>query len=120
LSKSKKSNKIAKGRTTAGGRSESHPIDNWNSRRVTTFYPQYGEGRDRVEPIKRIHTVKFQQVIPRYNLSATNTRDDGVGPMFEEVVYATPIYRRKRKKFRPSLSQKVQKKRNRIRINFSI
>lgn len=99
---------------------KTHKIDNWNSRRVTTFYPQYGEGRDRVEPVKRVHPTMFQQVIPRYNLSATDTRDDGVGPMFEEVIYATPIYRRKRRKFRSSLSLKPQKKRNRIRIDFSV
>lgn len=97
-----------------------HRVSNWNSRRVTTFYPQYGEGRDRVEAIKRVHPTMFQQVIPRYNLSATNTRDDGVGPMFEEVRYAITIYRRKRKKFRSTFSYHAQKRQQRIRIDFSI
>ena len=96
-------------------------VAHWNSRRVTTFYPLYGEGRDKVEAIRPVHITQFQQVIPRYNLSATTTRDDGVGPMFEEVPYSYPIFR---KQVSPSraLAPKPSKKhrKRKIRIDFSV
>jgi len=95
-------------------------VDHWNSRRVTTFYPQYGEGRDVVEAIRPVYVTQFQQVIPRYNLSATDTRDDGVGPTFEEVPYDRPFYRRKKKPTQ-TLARKPSKKhrKQKIRIDFS-
>ena len=65
-------------------------VEIWNSRRVTMFYPQYGEGRDRVTPVSAVRSSPFQEVIARYNLSSTSTRDEGVGPMFEETVYDRP------------------------------
>ncbi len=96
-------------------------VEHWNSRRVTNFYPRYGEGRDVVEAIRPVHPTQFQQVIPRYNLSATDTRDDGVGPTFEEVPYDRPLYRRKKKSVqtlarKPSKRRRIQK----IRIDFSV
>ncbi|MBF0279396.1 MAG: hypothetical protein HQM13_16485 [SAR324 cluster bacterium] len=96
-------------------------VEHWNSRRVTTFYPQYGEGRDVVEAIRPVQITKFQQVIPRYNLSATDTRDDGVGPMFEEVPYDRQIFPRKKKQAGPlGLKPAKRRKRKRIRYDFSV
>ncbi|MBF0288324.1 MAG: hypothetical protein HQM14_10945 [SAR324 cluster bacterium] len=95
-------------------------LDHWNSRRVTTFYPQYSEGRDRVEPIRSVFPTMFQEVIPRYNLSATDTRDEGVGPMFEEVPYAVPRYRRKASLLRSPSVRPAKRRKHKIRVNFSV
>ena len=62
-------------------------------RGTTTFHPQYGDGRDTVVPILPTRPIQFQTVIPRYRLSASETRDQGVGPFFEEVAYQPPISR---------------------------
>lgn len=88
---------------------------------MTTFYPRYGEGRDKVEPVRSVFPTMFQEVIPRYNLSATDTRDDGVGPMFEEVPYAHPVYRKQTapsRALRPPARQKKRKRK--IRVDFSV
>ena len=96
-------------------------VDHWNSRRVTNFYPQYGQGRDRVEPVRPVFPTMFQEVIPRYDLSATETRDDGVGPMFEETAYAHPVYRKQTAPSRALAPKPPKKKQKRkIRIDFSV
>jgi len=61
---------------------------------TTNFYPQYLDGaRDRVTPIAPIQPNEFQRVEPRYQLSMSETRDTGLGPMFLEVEYPTPEQR---------------------------
>lgn len=89
---------------------------------MTTFYPQYGEGRDKVEPVRSVYPTQFQEVIPRYYLSATDTRDDGVGPTFEETPYSHPMTRKTNKKITlsPPKIRDSQKKKKKIRIDFSI
>ena len=58
------------------------------------FYPQYLDGaRDRVTPIAPVQPNEFQRVEPRYQLSMSETRDTGLGPMFLEVEYPTPEQR---------------------------
>ena len=60
----------------------------------TNFYPQYLAGaRARVTPIAPVQPNEFQRVEPRYQLSMSETRDTGLGPMFLEVEYPTPEQR---------------------------
>ena len=54
----------------------------------TNFYPTYVDGnKDRVTPTESIFKTQFQKVIPRYNLSMTETRNEGTGPTFLETEY---------------------------------
>ena len=55
---------------------------------TTNFYPTYVDGKkDKVTPTAAIFTTQFQTVIPRYNLSMTETRNEGTGPTFLETEY---------------------------------
>ena len=56
-----------------------------SSARLTNFYPLYGADNDQVDPVLRVQPVQFQRVIPRYRLSTSETRDQGVGPMFAGI-----------------------------------
>ena len=63
---------------------------------TTNFYPTYVEGnKDTVTPIAATFTTQFQTVIPRYNLSMTETRDEGTGPTFLETEYQPNSFRSK-------------------------
>jgi hypothetical protein len=53
----------------------------------TNFYPSYSAANDQVDPILRIHPIYFQRVIPRYRISTSETRDLGVGPVFDAAVF---------------------------------
>lgn len=64
-------------------------------RTITHFHPLYGEGRDWVTPVESIIRTRFQEVIPYYNLSSTDTRDDGLGPIIEEQSGTFPIKTKK-------------------------
>ena len=55
----------------------------------TNFYPRYGAANDQVDRILAIHPIYFQRVIPRYRLSTSETRDLGVGPVFDAAVLKT-------------------------------
>ncbi len=73
---------------------------NWyRSESVTNFYPQYsadeGVRRDLVSPIAPVQPTEFQRVEPRYQLSMSETRDTGLGPMFLETEYPTPAQRQR-------------------------
>ena len=50
---------------------------------LTNFYPRYGAANDQVDRILEVHPIYFQRIIPRYRLSTSETRDLGVGPMFD-------------------------------------
>ena len=55
---------------------------------TTNFYPTYVDGnKDKVTPTAPTFTTQFQTVIPRYNLSMTETRNEGTGPTFLETEY---------------------------------
>ena len=55
---------------------------------TTNFYPTYVDGnKDKVTPTAATFTTQFQTVIPRYNLSMTETRNEGTGPTFLETEY---------------------------------
>ena len=55
---------------------------------TTNFYPTYVDGnKDKVTPTAATFTTQFQTVIPRYNLSMTETRNAGTGPTFLETEY---------------------------------
>jgi hypothetical protein len=70
------------GRSPAGvERTESAP----SSARLTNFYPLYGAANDQVDRVLRVQPVQFQRVIPRYRLSTSETRDQGLGPMFAGI-----------------------------------
>ena len=56
--------------------------------RTTGFYPLYDGENDQVDAIGPIRAVRFQRVIPRYRLSASETNDTGLGPAF----YESPVY----------------------------
>jgi len=55
------------------------------SARLTNFYPLYGAANDQVDRVLRVQPVQFQRVIPRYWLSTSETRDQGLGPMFAGI-----------------------------------
>ncbi len=67
----------------------------WERLKATTnFYPAYVDGnRDKVTAILSTRATKFQTVVPRYNLSMSETRNEGTGPFFLETEYHTPAYR---------------------------
>ena len=62
----------------------------------TNFYPTYVDGnKDKVTPTAATFKTQFQTVIPRYNLSMTETRDEGTGPTFLDTEYRTTSLRPK-------------------------
>jgi len=65
--------------------------NNWSRLKGTTnFYPTYVEANnDIVTPTSAPYRTEFQSVIPRYELSMTETRDKGTGPTFLETSYQT-------------------------------
>ena len=63
---------------------------------TTNFYPTYVDGiKDKVTPTAATFTTQFQTIIPRYNLSMTETRNEGTGPTFLETEYQPTSLRRK-------------------------
>ena len=63
---------------------------------TTNFYPTYVDGnKDKVTPTAATFTTQFQTVIPRYNLSMTETRNEGTGPTFLEIEYQPTSLRSK-------------------------
>ena len=58
---------------------------------TTNFYPTYVDGNlDKVTPAAATHSTQFQTVIPRYDLSMSETRNAGTGPTFLETDYQPP------------------------------
>ena len=53
--------------------------------RLTNFYPLYDAANDQVDRIVPVRRTIFQRIIPRYELSTSETRDQGLGPNFIEV-----------------------------------
>jgi hypothetical protein len=51
---------------------------------LTNFYPLYGDANDQVDRVTAVNRTLFQRVIPRYELSTSDTRDSGLGPEFIE------------------------------------
>ena len=63
---------------------------------TTNFYPTYVDGnKDKVTPTAATFKTQFQTVIPRYNLSMTETRNEGTGPTFFETEYQPTSLRSK-------------------------
>ena len=59
---------------------------------TTNFYPKYVDGNlDKVTPTAATQQTQFQTVIPRYDLSMTETRNAGTGPTFLETDYQVPV-----------------------------
>ena len=59
---------------------------------TTNFYPTYVDGNlDKVTPTAATQKTQFQTVIPRYDLSMTETRNAGTGPTFLETEYQAPV-----------------------------
>jgi hypothetical protein len=56
-----------------------------SSGRLTNFYPLYNGSNDQVDPVLRVQPVLFQRILPRYDLSTSQTRDQGLGPMFADI-----------------------------------
>ena len=56
---------------------------------LTNFYPTYDGANDQVDPVLPVRRSIFQRIIPRYRLSASETRDEGLGPAFVESTYLT-------------------------------
>ena len=83
----------------------------WKRVAVTTnFYPTYIDGKkDKVTPTEATFKTQFQTVIPRYNLSMTDTRNEGTGPTFLETEYQPASIRPKTiKKTREHTSYKSE------------
>ena len=76
----------------------------------TNFYPTYVDGnKDKGTPTAATFKTQFQPVIPRYNLSMTETRNDGTGPTFLETEYQpTSLCEKKIKKSRENVSYKSE------------
>ena len=94
---------------------------------TTNFYPTYVEGnKDKVTPTAATFKTQFQTVIPRYNLSMTETRNEGTGPTFLETEYQPtslrPKTEKKSKKHTSYISEPIFKlprhKKKKIRIDF--
>ena len=51
----------------------------------TRFYPHTGD--DALSPIQPVRRAQIQRVLPSYELSTAETREDGVGPSLESVLY---------------------------------
>ena len=94
---------------------------------TTNFYPTYVEGsKDRVTPVGATRRTDFQTVIPRYNLSMTETRNEGTGPNFLEIEYEVPAYRRNAVQRTSLVSEKnieplfklPKHKRRKVRLDF--
>ena len=77
---------------------------------TTNFYPTYVDrNKDKVTPTAATVTTQFQVVIPRYNLSMTETRNDGTGPSFLETEYQpTSLHRKNERKSNESASYKSE------------
>lgn len=54
---------------------------------LTNFYPTYGDANDQVDRVTPVRRAIFQRVIPRYRLSTSETRDQGLGPAFIDAPY---------------------------------
>lgn len=54
---------------------------------LTNFYPTYGDANDQVDRVTPVRRSIFQRVIPRYRLSTSETRDQGLGPAFIDAPY---------------------------------
>jgi hypothetical protein len=52
---------------------------------LTNFYPTYDGQNDQVDRVSPVRRAVFQRVIPRYRLSTSETRDEGVGPAFISI-----------------------------------
>lgn len=60
--------------------------------RLTNFYPLYDGANDQVDRVLPVRRTIFQRVFPRYELSTSETRDQGVGPTFIEIPdWETPL-----------------------------
>ena len=83
----------------------------WNRLKATTnFYPTYVDGnKDKVTPTAATFKTQFQTIIPRYNLSMTETRNEGTGPTFLEIEYNPTSLRPKTlKKSKKNVSKKSE------------
>jgi len=56
-------------------------------RKPTTFYPLYDGANDQVDRVTPVRRAFYQAVLPRYQLSTSETRDLGTGPGLEEISY---------------------------------
>jgi hypothetical protein len=73
-------------------KNKKHQKTDWKRLEGTTnFYPTYVDGKlDKVTPTAAVFSTQFQTVIPRYNLSMSETRNAGTGPTFLETAYQPP------------------------------
>ena len=94
---------------------------------TTNFYPTYVDGKkDKVTATTAVFTTQFQTVVPRYNLSMTETRNKGTGPTFLEIEYQPTSLRPKnlknKKEHKPYKSGPIFKiphhKKKKIRTDF--
>lgn len=51
----------------------------------TNFYPSYDSDNDQVDPVSSISKTFFQPIIPNYEISTSETRDQGLGPALEMI-----------------------------------
>ncbi len=79
---------------------------------TTNFYPTYVDGnKDKVTPTSATFPTQSQTIIPRYNLSMTETRNEGTGPTFLETEYQpTSIHAKTLKNSNDNASEKSQAK----------
>ena len=89
---------------------------------TTNFYPTYVDGnKDLVTSIESSRKSEFQTIIPRYELSMSETRDQGTGPNFLEIEYKSKntFTKRKQKGKTDKFFFKIPKhKKRKIRLDF--
>lgn len=67
----------------------------------TNFYPTYDGANDQVDRVTPVRRAFFQRVIPRYQISTSETRDEGVGPAFFDSGTTRPLRERRPDSPRP-------------------
>jgi hypothetical protein len=70
---------------------KSRSIERARAAGITNFYPLYDEAHDQVDSVLKIQPVRFQRILPRYRLSTSDTRNQGTGPMFDEIPSFAPV-----------------------------
>ncbi len=91
----------------------------WKRLKATTnFYPTYVEGNlDKVTPTSSPYNTQFQTVIPRYDLSMSETRNAGTGPNFLEIEYQPPSKNQEQKSYPKDIAKNPIKELSKRKTN---
>jgi len=91
----------------AGKKRQLLPLNRYMWR--THFYPNYDDGNDQVDPITPIRRTAFQKVLPYYEISTSETRDEGYGPAMDGVQISPYHHKLSAKALRAVIDRKRNK-----------